>query len=61
MATQVQSHDDVLHATDTALRLVNQALGDLGTADNLARIAAPMAEKGAHQSGSLLSPARPVP
>lgn len=32
MATQVQSHDDALHATDTALRLVNRALGDLGTA-----------------------------
>lgn len=55
MATQVQSHEDVLHATDTALRLVNQALGDLGTADSLAKIAAPMAEKGAHGSGSLLS------
>lgn len=55
MATQVQTHEDVLHATDTALRLVNQALGDLGTADSLAKIAAPMAEKGAHGSGSLLS------
>lgn len=55
MATQVQTHEDVLHATDTALRLVNQALGDLGTADSLARIAAPMAEKGVHGSGSLLS------
>jgi len=55
MATQVQSHHDVLHATDTALRLVNQALGDLGTSENLAKIAAPMAEKGAEGSGSLLS------
>lgn len=26
-----QTHADVLHATDTALRLVNQAVGDLGT------------------------------
>jgi len=55
MATKVQTHEDVLHATDTALRLVNQALGDLGTAESLASIAAPMAEKGAHGSGSLLS------
>lgn len=44
MATQVQSHGDVLHATDTALRLVNQALGDLGTADSLATLAVPMNE-----------------
>ena len=55
MATLVQSHHDVLHATDTALRLVNQALGDLGTSENLARSAAPMAKKGAEGSGSLLS------
>lgn len=55
MATQVQTHEDVLHATDTALRLVNQALGDLGTADSLARLAAPVAEKGAAQHGSLLA------
>jgi len=54
MAHPAQSHDDVLHATDTALRLVNQALGDLGTAEGLARVAVPMAEKGAHGSGSLL-------
>lgn len=33
MPTQMQRHHDVLHATDTALRLVNQALGDLGAAD----------------------------
>lgn len=55
MVTQVQTHEDVLHATDTALRLVNQALGDLGTAESLAKVAAPMAEKGAHGEGSLLS------
>lgn len=55
MATQVQFHHDVLHATDTALRLVNQALGDLGTSENLARSAAPMAKKGAEGSGNLLS------
>ncbi|MCC7001878.1 MAG: hypothetical protein IT357_06960 [Gemmatimonadaceae bacterium] len=54
MAHPAQSHDDVLHATDTALRLVNQALGDLGTAEGLARVAVPMAEKGAHGNGSLL-------
>ncbi|MCE9602308.1 MAG: hypothetical protein K8S21_08905 [Gemmatimonadetes bacterium] len=35
MATRMQRHHDVLHATDTALRLVNQALGDLGAADPL--------------------------
>lgn len=29
-ARAAQTHEDVLHATDTALRLVNQALGDLG-------------------------------
>lgn len=57
MATQVQSHHDVLHATDTALRLVNQALGDLGTSESLARIVAPMAKKGAEGSGSLFSSA----
>lgn len=55
MATQMQSHHDVLHATDTALRLVNQALGDLGTSANLASIAAPTAEKGVEGSGNLLS------
>ena len=32
-SSRAQQHDDVLHATDTALRLVNQALGDLGAAD----------------------------
>ena len=55
MATRMQSHEDLLHATDTALRLVNQALGDLGTVDNLARSAAPMAEKGAEGSARLLN------
>jgi hypothetical protein len=33
MASQIQMHHDVLHATDTALRLVNQALGDLVSSD----------------------------
>lgn len=33
MSSQMQLHHDVLHATETALRLVNQALGDLGAAD----------------------------
>lgn len=55
MATQMQSHEDLLHATDTALRLVNQALGDLGAADSLAEIAASMAENGAGRAGSLRS------
>lgn len=32
-SSRAQQHDDVLHATDTALRLVNQALGELGAAD----------------------------
>ena len=39
MATQMQRHHDILHATDTALRLVNQALGDLGAADPVASAA----------------------
>lgn len=55
MATQMQSHEDVLHATDTALRLVNQALGDLGAVDSQAEIAASTAENGAGGSGSLRS------
>ena len=51
----MQSHEDVLHATDTALRLVNQALGDLGAADSQAELTASMAENGARGSGSLHS------
>ncbi|MFN0097417.1 MAG: hypothetical protein ACKVS7_01995 [Gemmatimonadaceae bacterium] len=54
MASPAQTHDDVLHATDTALRLVNQALGDLGTGEGLSRVATPMAEIGAHGSGGML-------
>jgi hypothetical protein len=55
MATRMQSHEDVIHATDTALRLVNQALGDLGAADSRAEIAASMAEEGARGSRGLRS------
>jgi hypothetical protein len=55
MATRMQSHEDVIHATDTALRLVNQALGDLGATDSGAECAASMAEQGARGSRGLRS------
>jgi hypothetical protein len=55
MATRMQTHEDVIHATDTALRLVNQALGDLGAADSGAECAASAAEQGARGSRGLRS------
>jgi hypothetical protein len=55
MTTRTQTHGDVLHATDTALRLVNQALGDLGTADDFALIAEPVSQWRAERSDGILS------
>lgn len=49
MATQMQMHHDVLHATDTALRLVNQALGDLGDPDAVLGPAAANASPGVRE------------